>query len=201
MLTLVIGGAASGKSQVAEDLCLEVARSGHACVGREPYPLIYLATMPDDRSLAARGRIARHRALREGRGFQVAEVPRDFGRKLAGRLPQGGCAVLLEGLGTLAANELFSDDGTLGDPDRALGRVLADLEVLIRVADDVVVVTDDVFREVPQCPVDEGTGAYLRVLAAANRACAERADQVAEVVCGIPVWRKGGGGHGKDCQR
>ena len=37
------------------------------------------------------------------------------------------------------------------------------------------------------------TGTYLRVLAAANRALAERADAVCEVACGLPRYYKGEG--------
>ena len=51
MLTLVIGGAASGKSAFAESLCLRV-----------PLPRTYLATMQIwDAECAAR--VARHRAM------------------------------------------------------------------------------------------------------------------------------------------
>ena len=37
------------------------------------------------------------------------------------------------------------------------------------------------------------TGTYLRVLAAANRALAARADAVCEVACGLPRYYKGEG--------
>lgn len=56
-VTLVIGAAASGKSAYAESLCL-----GH------DGPRVYLATMEPFGEEGAR-RIARHRALREGKGF------------------------------------------------------------------------------------------------------------------------------------
>ena len=36
------------------------------------------------------------------------------------------------------------------------------------------------------------TLSYLRALAGINRALAARADRVAEVVCGLPNWLKGG---------
>ena len=59
MLKLVIGGAASGKSEFAQRLIEEDARGGE---------LVYLATMEakDRESLA---RIERHLRLREGRGY------------------------------------------------------------------------------------------------------------------------------------
>ena len=67
-VTLVIGAAASGKSAYAESLCL-----GH------DGPRVYLATMEPFGEEGAR-RIARHRALREGKGFSTLERTRDGAR-------------------------------------------------------------------------------------------------------------------------
>ena len=59
MLTLVIGGAASGKSAYAESLCL-----------RAPLPRTYLATMQVwDAECAAR--VAKHRAMRAEKQFDT----------------------------------------------------------------------------------------------------------------------------------
>ena len=61
MFTLVIGGAASGKSEYAESR-----------VVRLPERRIYLATMrPWDQE--CRARIARHRRLRQDKGFETLE--------------------------------------------------------------------------------------------------------------------------------
>ena len=101
MTALVFGGAASGKSGWAEDLICTLPRTG---------PLIYLATMEPGGGEAAE-RIRRHRALRAGKGFScTVERPRD----LAGWAPPAGSAVLLEDLGNLAANELFSGGAASG---------------------------------------------------------------------------------------
>ena len=67
MFTLVIGGAASGKSEYAESLLL----------GR-PGPRYYLATMEPAADGECRARIERHRALRAGKGF--ATIEREIGR-------------------------------------------------------------------------------------------------------------------------
>ncbi len=96
-VTLVIGAAASGKSAYAESLCL-----GH------DGPRVYLATMEPFREEGAR-RIARHRALREGKGFSTLECSRDVGAAAPG-LPRG-CTLLLEDVGNLVANELFAEGG------------------------------------------------------------------------------------------
>ena len=73
-VTLVIGAAASGKSAYAESLCL-----GH------DGPRVYLATMEPFGEEGAR-RIARHRALREGKGFSTLERTRDVGAAVPGLL-------------------------------------------------------------------------------------------------------------------
>ena len=71
-VTLVIGAAASGKSAYAESLCL-----GHDGLR------VYLATMEPFGEEGAR-RIARHRALREGKGFSTLERTRDVGAAVSG---------------------------------------------------------------------------------------------------------------------
>ena len=64
---------------------------------------LYLATMQPF-GAAAQARIARHRALRRGKGFETVERPLG----LAGlELPQRYDGILLEDLGNLLANELF----------------------------------------------------------------------------------------------
>ena len=65
-LTLVSGGAASGKSELAEGIA-----TGFGGV------LVYLATMEvwDEED---RRRVDRHRTLRAGKGFVTVERPRDL---------------------------------------------------------------------------------------------------------------------------
>ena len=67
MLRLIIGGSASGKSEYAERLVCSL-----------PGKRIYAATM-EPFGEEGRERIARHRKLREGRGFVTVEVPRELG--------------------------------------------------------------------------------------------------------------------------
>ena len=79
MLTLVIGGAASGKSAFAESLCMQ-----------SPLPRTYLATMQVwDAECAAR--VARHRAMRQQKQFATVECPRGLE---AIALPQRGTVLL-----------------------------------------------------------------------------------------------------------
>ena len=175
-VTLVIGAAASGKSAYAESLCL-----GH------DGPRVYLATMESFGEEGAR-RIARHRALREGKGFSTLERTRDVGAAAPG-LPRG-CTLLLEDVGNLVANELFAEGGlSPRDPDAAAREVLGGIERLAQAAAYTVVVTVDVFADGMR--YDEGTEAWRRALARVNAGVAALADRAVEVVCGIPVWMKG----------
>ena len=106
MLTLVIGGAASGKSEYAESLVL-----------RSTLPRYYLATMQVwDAECAAR--VEKHRRMRAAKQFETVECPLHLD---AVHLPACGTA-LLEDLGNLTANELYDSGGAdyAGDTDRYL---------------------------------------------------------------------------------
>ncbi len=169
-MILVSGGAASGKSSFAEGL-----------IAASPLPRrVYLATMQVwDRE--SERRVERHRRMRADKGFETVERPLD----LAGVELPGHCAVLLEDLTNLTANEYFGPQG----PEGALERLTAGLDRAAKQAELLVAVTGELFSDgVDYAPE---TAAYLDCLARLNRAAAARADAVYEVVCGIPVRWKG----------
>lgn len=170
MITLVIGGAASGKSEYAERLACAL-----------PAPRYYVATMLND-GAESRARIARHREKRAGRQFVTLERGVDLA---ALRLPCKG-AVLLECLGNWAANERYAPGGAGED---ALRAILTGAQALAAQSTALIVVSNEVCSAGSSYAGD--TGAYLRLLAQANRALAQRADNVCEVVCGIPCYYKG----------
>ena len=95
MFTLIIGGAASGKSALAE-------RAAQTLPGEK----VYLATM-EVFDAESRARVARHRAARAGKGFQTLEQPTAVDLT---PLP-AEANVLLEDLSNLLANEMFSPAG------------------------------------------------------------------------------------------
>ena len=95
---------------------------------------------------------------------------------------------MLEDLGNLAANELFS--GESHDPEGACRRIQRGLDVLQEGAGHLVVVSGDLFRDGVDYPPE--TRAYLDLLARLHRDLAARADRVTELVCGLPVHWKGG---------
>ena len=170
MLTLVIGGAASGKSAYAESLCLQ-----------SPLPRTYLATMQVwDAECAAR--VAKHRAMRAEKQFDTVECPLHLDRVT---LPRRG-TVLLEDLGNLAANELYDPDGA---GDDAAGAILRGIENLMKQCENLILVSNEVFSGGADYAGD--TDRYLRALAAVDNAAAARADAVVRVVCGLPICYKG----------
>lgn len=173
MLTLVIGGSASGKSEYAESLILQSPAR----------PRYYLATMQVFDG-ECRARVARHRAMRAEKNFETVECPVD----LSGvRLPESG-AVLLEDLGNLAANELYSPEGA---GEGALDAILQGIDSLLSQCDDLVIVSNELFTGGSGYLGD--TDRYLHLMADAHRCLAQKADRVIEVVFGIPQYYKGGG--------
>ena len=170
MLTLVLGGAASGKSEYAESLVL-----------RTTGPRYYLATMQVwDAECAAR--VEKHRKMRAAKQFETVECPLHLDNV---RLPARGTA-LLEDLGNLAANELYDPAGA---GENAAKAILHGLESLAAQCENLIVVSNEVFSGGADYAGD--TGRYLLALAQVNNAFAARADAVVRVVCGIPVYYKG----------
>ena len=171
MLTLVVGGAASGKSAYAERLVLQTA-----------LPRYYLATMRVwDAECAAR--VEKHRRMRAEKQFETLECPLHLGTV---RLPARGTA-LLEDLGNLTANELYDPAGA---GETAASAILDGLDRLAAQCEHLVVVSNEVFSGGANYAGD--TDRYLKALAQVNNALAARADAVVRVVCGIPVYHKGG---------
>ena len=175
MLVLVTGGAASGKSAHAERLLCDYAPSSR----------LYLATMQPF-GAAAQARIARHRALRQGKGFETIERPLDLTGLALHRRYDG---ILLEAMGNLLANEMFAPDGA---GDAAFGSILAGMTHLQDCCETLVVVTDEIFSDGVDYPSE--TARYIRDLAALNRVLAAWAGVVYESVCGILLPLKGENG-------
>ena len=167
MVNLVIGAAASGKSEYAEDIVMSL-----------PGEKIYIATM-EPFGAEAKERIARHRALRAGKGFTTVERPRD----LIGLTPEADWNVLIEDLPNLAANELFSPGGGGADA------VLSGVDRICKIVSSVTIVTGDIFSDGAE--YDVGTREYMEMLADLHMRIAAKADNVVEVVCGVPYSVKG----------
>ena len=174
MLTLVVGGAGSGKSAWAEELILR----------SDALRRIYVATMEPVGGEAA-DRIRKHRIMRENKGFVTVERFTDIGGI---DLPDDG-VVLLEDVGNLCANELFSPRGA---GDGAADAILRGVERLRVWCRDLVIVSNEVFTGGVKYLDD--TKRYLSLLSYVNRKLAETADAVCEVSCGLPMYYKGAEG-------
>lgn len=172
MLALVIGGAASGKSEFAESLAMSLAAERY-----------YVATMMSYDAEADR-RVERHRSMRRGKGFATVERPLD----LAGMELKSGpdAVVLLECASTLLGNELCMPQGAGSGAWQA---ILAGVERLVKSGINVVVVSNDVFGEGSAATPEMRE--YTRQLGLLNCGLADMADCVAEVVCGLVQVHKG----------
>ena len=160
MFIIVTGGSAGGKSEYAENL---VPNTGNR---------VYLATM-EPFGAEAETRIARHRKLREGKGFQTIECPVNIGNCFEACR---GRHVLLEDLPNLVANEMFSSHahGTAGIAEQILD--------LAHISESLICVTGILTAD--GRVYDESTMKYLKELAAIERTLAAHADRVIEVACG-----------------
>lgn len=173
MLILVIGGSGSGKSEYAENTAVSLAEE-------KGLPLYYIAAM---RPFGEEGRrrVERHRRLRAGKGFETIERYTD----LSGlELPKEG-VVLLECLSNLTANEMFEPEGA---KERTVQAVLEGVAALEKQCRDLVIVTNDIFSD--GITYDKTTELYQRYLGQINRELALCAQEVTEVVCGIPLQLK-----------
>ena len=198
MMALVTGGASSGKSAYAESLACAL-----------PGARFYLAAMAPYGEEGAR-RIARHRALRAGKGFTTLEcyeglsvVPAKLAKAAEGEgegegafagavdhLAGGlGSTALLESLGNVAANALFRADGSMAPLDDALVEIMEGVEQLSALFGNLVIVGDEVGGD--GLRYDDATCAYIRLIGTAACAIAARCDVVVECVAGQPLVAKG----------
>lgn len=169
MTFLITGGSKCGKSSLAERL-----------LDGFPGKKIYLATMQpfgED----AHAAITRHRNMRAGKGFETVEQYTDLDTLC---LP-AHCAVLLECMGNLCANEMFRE-AVPADPTH---KILSGIRHLALQTDRLVIVTNQVGSDGITYP--DGVAQYIRILGDINRRLALEADTVVECVCGIPLLLKG----------
>ena len=170
MITLVTGGSGSGKSAYAEEVL----------TGFGDFPRIYIATMyPFDEE--SKKRIERHRKMRAEKNFNTIECYTGL-RNL--ELPEG-CCVLLECMSNLVANEMFQEDGAKDD---TVPEILEGISEIEKQAKELVIVTNEIFSDA--VVFDGDMDSYLEYLGKINQTAAQRADEVVEVVYGIPVFHK-----------
>ena len=190
MMILVIGGSGSGKSAYAESLTDDLMKGADTegkadecgCAAEAVCKKYYLATMKafDEEG---RKKVERHRRLRSGKGFDTVEQPTDIHRAVE-KMGAGERIVLLECLSNLTANEMFSGEEPAA-AGRVIEKIMRGLEALKAQTTHLVVVTNNIFED--GIAYEEATMEYIRAMGNLNRRLADLADQVVEVVVGIPV--------------
>lgn len=180
MLELVTGGSGSGKSEYAERLAVNAHRQNPEGM------LYYIATMcPTDEECLRR--IEKHRRMRAEKGFLTIECYTHLEKNRVSDKD----VILLECMSNLLANEMFRQNGRIRQESKAQlkSAILDPLFQLKEQAAHVIVVTNEVFSD--GIEYEEETGKYVRLLGMANCEIGRNADIVTEVVCGIPMIRKG----------
>jgi adenosylcobinamide kinase / adenosylcobinamide-phosphate guanylyltransferase len=166
-LTLVLGGARSGKSRYAESLITAL-----------PPPWLYVATAEaHDGEMAER--IADHRAQRAA-GWQTVEAPHDLARALASAPP--GAAILVDCLTLWLSNRMLAD----ADIDAETGRFEAALDSR---AHPVVLVANEVGCGI--VPDNALARRFRDLQGRLNQRLAAQAGRVVLVVAGLPLFVKG----------
>ena len=166
-LTLVLGGAASGKSAFAEGLTLGSGR-----------PCLYIATAEaHDAEMA--GKFARHKA-RRGAEWRTLEVPLDIAPALAAAPATSAvlldCATLWLGNRMLAGQDLASAGADL-------------CAALAACPAPVVIVSNEVGQGIVP---DHAMGrAFRNAQGLVNQALAAQADLAVQVIAGLPLVLKG----------
>ena len=166
-LTLVLGGARSGKSRYAESL-----------IEALPPPWIYLATA-EARDAEMAKRIAEHRARRDA-GWRTIEAAHDLAAAL-GRVPPG-VPVLIDCLTLWLSNRMLAE----ADMDHEIDK----LESVLANHDGVVVL---VSNEVGSGIVPDNALArrFQDLQGTLNQKVAAKASRVVFMVAGLPLHVKG----------
>lgn len=171
MFLVITGGSGSGKSAYAEQCVLDFG----------PAERIYIATMyPFDEECDRR--IRRHREMRRQKQFSTLECY--TGLKTAD-IPEDS-VVLLECMSNLTANEMYQEGGA---GEQTVEEILAGIRYLLVRVRHLVVVTNEIFSD--GIDYDPETMRYQSYLGQINSEMGRMADQVTEVVYGIPITVKG----------
>ncbi|HET6554620.1 MAG TPA: bifunctional adenosylcobinamide kinase/adenosylcobinamide-phosphate guanylyltransferase [Dyella sp.] len=170
MRTLILGGARSGKSALAERLARD---TGHE--------VVYIATaQAHDAEMAAR--IAHHRASRPAH-WQSVEEPLALAATLQSHARPGRC-VLVDCLTLWLSNLLGS-----GDDARFVNERTALLQILPALPGQLLLVSNEVGLGV--VPVGELTRRFVDEAGWLHQALAEQCERVLFVAAGLPLPLKG----------
>ena len=129
-------------------------------------------------------RIARYRQMRAYKCFETIVCYQDL--HLLHVEPDS--VILLECMSNLTANEFYREDAGRSE---VRNRILTGILHLQKLAKTLMMVTNEVFLD--GTDYDRETREYQQILASINRELAALADEVTEVVFGIPITVKSKG--------
>lgn len=183
MMVFIVGGSGSGKSAYAEDYLVSI--SG----GRKKY---YIAAMKAHDAECER-KIERHRRLREGKGFSTIEQPVDI-QRAAEKMDSVEKTAILECISNLTANEMFADTEPKTEA-YTVEKIVDGVVALSGQVAQLVIVSNNVFEDGKT--YDDTTMGYIEAMGRINEKLAGMADEVIEVIAGIPVAIKPRKGQGE----
>lgn len=187
-LTLILGGARSGKSSYAQALAEQRASLFGKNLAAQECPVLFVATaLPFDDEM--RARIAKHQSERPA-GWQTLESPQEVGNAIQ-KYPESPRIILLDCLTLLANNVILAlpDAENAAAAQDALDMEIDRLlEAYAQSSAEWIVVSNEVgLGLVPAYPLGR---VYRDVLGRANQRVAQVADRVLFMVAGIPMTVK-----------
>lgn len=171
MLVFISGGVRSGKSSLGEELAQEMAS------GRK----IYLATSKVyDEEMAQRVRL--HQEQRSGKGYITIEKQTDIG-EIISQLEEND-TVLMDCLGNLLANEMFSEN----PPFDCVSKIFKEVMLVAKASGNMIIISNDVFSD--GCGYSKEVLEYIDNLADLHKLIVAASDTAIECAAGTRIYHK-----------
>ena len=177
MTCFISGGAKNGKSTLAQDLCVALAKGG-----KHYYVATMISTGAEDDD-----RIRRHIADRAGLGFETVECFRNIMECLKTADKNG--VFLVDSVTALIQNSLFPIEKNYEMDLEAASRCADELVEFAHTVRHAVFVSDYIYSDGSR--YSESTEAYRKCLADIDRRLAKVCDTVIEVSVGQYIIHKG----------
>ncbi|MCR5342706.1 MAG: bifunctional adenosylcobinamide kinase/adenosylcobinamide-phosphate guanylyltransferase [Butyrivibrio sp.] len=172
MIVLILGTPDSGKSLKAESLITEISEGGE---------ILYVATMiPYGKE--GEERIARHRKMREGKGFITIECPTEVDRLIDDIDSLEERNILLECMSNLVGNEMHSESNNGLSQEELSGRIITETMMLGEKCKNLVIVSNSFPDDDPL--YDEDTKLYVKLVNKVNVLLKEKSDKTIELTDG-----------------
>ena len=177
MTYFISGGAKNGKSTLAQDLTISLAKGG-----KHYYVATMISTGAEDDD-----RIRRHIADRAGLGFETVECFRNIMECLKTADKNG--VFLVDSVTALIQNSLFPIEKNYEMDLEAASRCADELEEFTHTVRHAVFVSDYIYSDAER--YSESTEMYRKCLADIDRRLAKVCNTVIEVSAGQPIIHKG----------